>query len=163
MKKLLVVFTIIALTLCAAACGSEAGTGDVDISKIHDTVVEFAEKTEGIHADSLLQETDETYIEQLYSGISDIEIEESEFWIWAIAGYGFEVSAVKLADPKDAAAVEEIFNARIEAAAGDTFYPENSGMWKNNSNVYTYGNYVILVCLPEECGLPDAELDALFA
>lgn len=48
----------------------------------------------------------------------------------------------------DAEIVRQSFQARVDAMADDTTYPEEAGMWKNNATVTVNGNYVVLEVLP---------------
>ena len=58
----------------------------------------------------------------------------------------------------DAEIARQSFQARVDAMADDTTYPEEAGMWKNNATVTVNGNYVVLEVLPDGCTVPDAFL-----
>ena len=58
----------------------------------------------------------------------------------------------------DAEIVRQSFQARVDAMADETNYPEEAGMWKNNATVTVNGNYVVLEVLPDGCTVPDAFL-----
>ena len=69
-----------------------------------------------------------------------------------------EVSMVEAESAADAEIVRQSFQARVDAMADDTTYPEEAGMWKNNATVTVNGNYVVLEVLPDGCTVPDAFL-----
>ena len=84
-------------------------------------------------------------------------IKQSVFFISPTAT-SCEVSMVEAESAADAEIVRQSFQARVDAMADDTTYPEEAGMWKNNATVTVNGNYVVLEVLPDGCTVPDAFL-----
>ena len=69
-----------------------------------------------------------------------------------------ELDMLQAESAADAEIVRQSFQARVDAMADETNYPEEAGMWKNNATVSVNGNYVVLEVLPDGCTVPDAFL-----
>lgn len=107
-------------------------------------------------------------IEMLYPGLLDLELEQCLISTAAISAAAGELALVEVKDSKDADAVKEIFQARIDYQTGDgetpggAFYPETARQWEENSRVAANGNYVMLVVAEDADGI-EADFNGLFA
>ena len=88
-----------------------------------------------------------------YPGLTDLELEQQEIYMSMISF-----------SSGDAAAVKDIFQARIDAKTteGPNNYPEEVEMWQRDAKIATQGNYVLLVCHEDSAAIVD-EFNALFA
>ena len=111
----------------------------------------------GDNAPVLLEETAVEILNSYYPGLENAKLKQSVFFISPTAT-SCEVSMVEAESAADAEIVRQSFQARVDAMANDTTYPEEAGMWKNNATVTVNGNYVVLEVLPDGCTVPDAFL-----
>lgn len=163
MKKIIALLIVLAMTFMMAACGG--GTAeeakDVDLHELYELIFEkCSEQSEDQMV--LFEEENEDIISDMYPGFYDIETEEFLLNMHPIAGTGCEVMLVKVKDAADVSKMMDVMEERIAKGTADTFYPENSGTWKNNSMTASYGNYVILVCMPIGIELPEEAIKAAF-
>ena len=160
------IILVIAMTFAMAACGEKGGNEepvakDVALDTIYQTIYDAC-KAQSNEDFPLWQETDEGFLSQMYEGLFDYEFEDTLFYQHFVVGTGCEITILKLKDANDVNAVIDVCNKRIEIGSEDDFYPDHAGTWKNNSTVLNYGNYVILICMPESITLPEDEVEALF-
>ena len=111
----------------------------------------------GDNAPVLLEETAVEILNSYYPGLENAKLKQSVFFISPTAT-SCEVSMVEAESAADAEIVRQSFQARVDAMADETNYPEEAGMWKNNATVTVNGNYVVLEVLPDGCTVPDAFL-----
>ena len=149
------------LTLAAAllmaslsACVSTSGGGQnkqVDLAAFAQTVQEnhefsgFLERVDP--EDEGMGEQMAQILDRDYSGLSDLELEQMEIYMSMISFSGGELALVQAKNADDAAAVKDIFQARIDAKTteGPNNYPEEVELWQHNSAVASNGSYVMLV------------------
>ena len=147
---------IVSLTLAAvllavslSACVSTSGGGQnnqVDLAA-------FAQTLQENHEFSMLEKADPSdelgavMLGNFYPGLSDMELEQVEVYLAAVSFSGGELALVQAKNASDAAAVKDIFQARIDAKTtdGPGNYPEEIELWQHNSAVVSNGNYVMLV------------------
>ena len=99
--------------------------------------------------------TGDPYLEEFYSGLFDLELKQSVYYIAPITGFACEVVLVEVANEADIETVTSIFQARIDAGAADTGYPETAKLWQTNSHIQSAGNYVGMIVFPDEQIVPD--------
>ena len=99
--------------------------------------------------------TGDPYLEEFYSGLFDLELRQSVYYIAPITGFACEVVLVEVANEADIETVKSIFQARIDAGAADTGYPETAKLWQTNSHIQSTGNYVGMIVFPDEQIVPD--------
>ena len=86
----------------------------------------------------------------------------------AISSAAGELALAEVKDSKDADAVKEIFQARIDYQTGDgetpggAFYPETTRQWEENSRIAAKGNYIMLVVADDPDSI-ESDFNSLFA
>lgn len=158
---------------CLAACGkqgestttsaTEAVTTEATVAKVYDLADVFkgildkqgADKSEEL--EQRLRETDNMdKIGGLYVGIGDIDLAQVKLYAPPISGNACEVILVEAKNDADVKAVQDVLQARIDSAINGGACDEEMGaVWKNNSKIYTSGNYVAMVVLPNGYTIPE--------
>ena len=160
MKKLFTLCLALVLALGLAACGKEKEPSDaqsVDLRAEYEAGIKQVQDELGDNAPVLLEETAVELLNSYYPGLENAKLKQGVFFISPTAT-SCEVSMVEAESAADAEIVRQSFQARVDAMADDTTYPEEAGMWKNNATVTVDGNYVVLEVLPDGCTVPDAFL-----
>lgn len=129
----------------------------VDLRAAYEAGIKQVQEELGDNAPVLLEETAVEILNSYYPGLENAKLKQSVFFISPTAT-SCEVSMVEAESAADAEIVRQSFQARVDAMANDTTYPEEAGMWKNNATVTVNGNYVVLEVLPDGCTVPDAFL-----
>ena len=145
MKKLMCLVLCAAMVISLAACGKSEPQKEVDLMAVAAEVVE--ELTE--QGAMLIPEENPEYIEGVYPGLTAVETKQLVVYFPPVIGFACEIVMVEVASADDVETVRSILQARIDAAAGDTFYAENAEGWKNGAEIYVNGNFVVLCALPE--------------
>ncbi len=153
MRRILSLALASALVLCMAACGNSGSSSGSSGS------AEFSVDLETFYSDNATEDFPavespaDDMLESLYPGISDIERVQTVIKVPMMTSVAFEAAMVEVADAGDVAAMQDIFQARIDAQVdGGAFYPETIEQWQNASQIVTRGNYVCLFVVPEEYG-----------
>ena len=102
----------------------------------------------------MFPESNPNIIEELYEGLSGIELNQSVFYIHPITGFACEVMLVEVANGDDLQTVIDIFEGRIALGTNETFYAETAALWKTNAQVQNFGNYVCMIALPNGYEIP---------
>lgn len=165
MKRMITLLLALVLALSLAACGQKedsiggdtAGDQSVDLRAAYEAGIKQVQDDLGDNAPVLLEETAVELLNSYYPGLENAKLKQSVFFISPTAT-SCEVSMVEAESAADAEIVRQSFQARVDAMANDTTYPEEAGMWKNNATVTVNGNYVVLEVLPDGCTVPDAFL-----
>ena len=143
----------------ALASAEEADTAEDDAQEYElETLYQaiLASQPEEKQSDIVMfPEGDPVLIEMMYEGLGDVAIEEQVFYVAPITGFACEVMLIKAADEASAQAAYDIFNARIQKGADDTFYPETAALWATNAQTQREGLYVCMVALPDGCTIPE--------
>ena len=167
------------LSLCAAAalmlsllsaCGSkDPGTQDkqVDLAAFAQTTTEnhelggFLQRVDTQDED--MGEMMAQMLEGFYPGLAEMDLAQMEIYMSMISFGSGELALVQAKSSDDAAAVKDIFQARVDSKSteGAGNYPEEVEMWQRSSAVVTNGNCVMLVCA-EDCNAIVEEFNALF-
>lgn len=129
----------------------------VDLRAAYEAGIKQVQEELGDNAPVLLEETAVEILNSYYPGLENAKLKQSVFFISPTAT-SCEVSMVEAESAADAEIARQSFQARVDAMADDTTYPEEAGMWKNNATVTVNGNYVVLEVLPDGCTVPDAFL-----
>ena len=140
---------VLAAVLCLgllAGCGSSSGGSetaqepDIDLSALW---TEIAADNDQLPATMAL---DAAGMESTYPGLAELSVKQSMGQVAMISAVAFEVAAVQCESADQAAAVKEIFDARIAAQIeGGAFYPATIEAWEG-AQVVTEGSYVLLLC-----------------
>lgn len=173
MKKFAAMLLALVMALSLVACGqkdqpaaddpaktddpAQTDTQTVDLKAAYDAAIAKVNEELGDNAPVLLEETAVEILNSYYPGLENAKLKQSVFFISPTAT-SCEVSMVEAESAADAEIVRQSFQARVDAMANDTTYPEEAGMWKNNATVTVNGNYVVLEVLPDGCTVPDAFL-----
>ena len=166
MKKIFALLLALVMALSLMACGqkedniggekkddqTQTDGQTVDLRAAYEAGIKQVQEELGDNAPVLLEETAVEILNSYYPGL-----ENAVFFISPTAT-SCEVSMVEAESAADAEIVRQSFQARVDAMADDTTYPEEAGMWKNNATVTVNGNYVVLEVLPDGCTVPDAFL-----
>ena len=164
MKKISALLLALVMVLSLMACGQKEDniggeTKDdqtqtdgqtVDLRAAYEAGIKQVQEELGDNAPVLLEETAVEILNSYYPGLENAKLKQSVFFI--------SPTATSCESAADAEIVRQSFQARVDAMADDTTYPEEAGMWKNNATVTVNGNYVVLEVLPDGCTVPDAFL-----
>ena len=161
MKKISALLLALVMALALVACGQKedniGGEKKDDLRAAYEAGIKQVQEELGDNAPVLLEETAVEILNSYYPGLENAKLKQSVFFISPTAT-SCEVSMVEAESAADAEIVRQSFQARVDAMADDTTYPEEAGMWKNNATVTVNGNYVVLEVLPDGCTVPDAFL-----
>lgn len=144
------------MTIFMLGCGEKqpADAKTYDLQQVYQDLMNAqpadAEDLSGV----MFETTDKDAINGTYHGLADIELKQEVCYQHAVTGF-CEVMLVETASADDVQKVIDIFNARIDTAADDSFYPETAQIWAQNAQVQSEGNYVALVALPDGYTVPD--------
>lgn len=142
------------VTAEAASASAEDDAQEYDLETLYQAIL--ASQPEEKQSDIVMfPEGDPVLIEMMYEGLGDVAIEEQVFYVAPITGFACEVMMIKAADEASAQAAYDIFNARIQKGADDTFYPETAALWATNAQAQREGLYVCMVALPDGCTIPE--------
>lgn len=139
-------------------------SGGVDLAAFAQTVQENHEFSSLERADPKDAEVGAVMLGNWYPGLTDLDLEQVEIYTPMVSFSGGELALVQAKTPEDAAKVESIFQARVDAKStdGPGNYPEEVEMWQRSAKVVTNGNYVMLVN-HEDSEAIAKEFEALFA
>lgn len=171
MKKIFALLLALVMALSLMACGqkedniggeekddqTQTDGQSVDLRAAYEAGIKQVQEELGDNAPVLLEETAVEILNSYYPGLENAKLKQSVFFISPTAT-SCEVSMVEAESAADAEIVRQSFQARVDAMADETNYPEEAGMWKNNATVTVNGNYVVLEVLPDGCTVPDAFL-----
>ena len=161
----------ILLLSALSACGGKddpAGDVTVDLAAFAQTVQEnhefsgFMEKIDTQDPD--MGEFMAEMLGSYYPGLTDLELEQQEIYMSMISFSSGELAMAQAKSADGAAAVKDIFQARIDAKTteGPNNYPGEVEMWQRDARIATQGTYVLLVCHEDADAIVD-EFNALFA
>ena len=95
------------------------------------------------------EESNPDLINSVYPGLLDIELTQKAFYMPPIIMTPCEIVLVEVKNAEDVQRVADIFQARIDDGADDTFYSENAAGWSKNAQVQQSGNFVAMIVLPD--------------
>jgi len=82
----------------------------------------------------------------MFPGLAEIETEQLLVFQPMMGAVVCEIGLVEVVNEADVAAVEEIFQNRIDfQVEGGAWYPETIEGWEKNSRIVTNGNYVMMI------------------
>lgn len=154
---------IIAILLSVVLIFLFTGCKDNNVDESKEFVVELNTVYENIinlQSDSseeliLFPETSEDYINELYAGLNEIEIDEKTLYVHPI-GMACEIALVKVKNSEDVEKVKAIFEQRIDKGAESAMCDsESQDIWKKRAEVQTKGNYVCMIVLPDGYVIPE--------
>lgn len=155
-KKLLVALLTLTTLFSFFGCSNkeEDETKTFNLEEVYQSVLSLQADT-GMEELIMFPESNEEYLDQLYPGFASIERKQTVAYLAPVTGFATEIVLVEVSNKDDVAAIKDIFNARIEANASDTTYPETAIHWANHGQVHTYGNYVCMIVLPDGYTIPE--------
>ena len=167
MKKIFALLLALVMALALVACGQkEDNSGgetkddqtqtdgqSVDLRAAYEAGIKQVQEELGDNAPVLLEETAVEILNSYYPGLENAKLKQSVFFISPTAT-SCEVSMVEAESAADAEIVRQSFQARVDAMADDTTYPEEAGMWKNNATVTVNGTMWCWRCCPTAAPYP---------
>lgn len=165
MKRIFSLLLICALCLTLlAGCGSKQPADDTEVNADIDLTA-FVAELAAEHGENFAANADVVEAgmqNDLYPGIDDIATEQLIILQPMMGAVVCEIALAEVTDTADVAAVEEIFQTRIDMQVdGGAWYPESIEGWQNNSRIVTKGNYVMLIAW-SLCDDAVADFEALF-
>ena len=181
-RKIFALLLAVAMLTALAACGNSdaensspagspsgsqpsepAAPANVDLAAFAQSL------TENYEISGFLQRMDPTdeemggpMIDGYFPGLREMDLEQAEIYLCMISFNTGEFSLVEAKNADDAAAVKQIFQARIDSMVEEGVnYPDTIEQWQNNSKIVENGNYVMLVCA-EDCDAIVEDFNALF-
>ena len=112
--------------------------------------------------------SDKPVIDNYYAGLTDMTLRQCLVCINNFTTVESELALVQTGDIEDVAAVEDIFQARIDYMVGDgngpggAWYPQPTEVWENNSRIVSNGTYIMFVVHPTKCDDIVDDFKALF-
>lgn len=153
MKRIIAVFGAAALLFCLlTSCTGEEPKPLVLEDVYQDILAAQGEMQSEL---VLFPESDPAFFDSFYPGLNDVELTQQVYYIAPVAGAACEVLLVEVADQSDTQAVKDICQARIDAAAADTVYPDVAVIWARNAKVQSSGRYVAMIALPNGFTIPE--------
>lgn len=107
---------------------------------------DFYKSTIASHEFGMVDQVTGEYLTNFYPGLENIQTNQMEIYMSMMTASAVEIALVEVANAGDAAAVQNVFQTRIDYQAGEgAWYPEAKEAWANNSAVVVKGNYVMMV------------------
>lgn len=155
---LVVVLMVILLVVFAAYKNNDVDKNfTISLEKVYENIINA--QPEDVEELVLLPEANEDYINELYSGLNDVEIEEKALYVHPI-GIACEIAVVRVKNSIDVEKVKTIFNQRIEKGIDSIMCDsESQDVWRTRAQVQTKGNYICMVVLPDEYVIPQNVFD----
>ena len=165
-KKILTAAILAAFALSLAACGagqstptpgsSFTSTGpQVDLQTFYDATV-------AKHDFGPMHQADADLIDTQYNGLNDISVTQLLVYTPEARQNSGDFCLVQVENPKDVAAVEDIFQNRVDImAGGGAWYDDLIEQWDSNSRIVSNGTCVMLV-VNEDCDGIVEDFTALF-
>ena len=152
LKKLTSLILAGTMALSLAACGSQGGTPSaeptpeplsINLTEFYDEMFNTIFPDPNNAPSMMALEGD--MLDQSYPGLSDIETTQCLIYTPMITAVAYEIALVEVANSDDVAAVQEIFQTRIDTQVeSGAFYPGTVEAWQNQSEIVTRDNYVAL-------------------
>lgn len=165
-KKILTAAILAAFALSLAACGAEQSTPapdssststgpQVDLQTFHDATV-------AKHDFGPMHQADADLIDTQYNGLNDISVTQQLVYTPEARQNSGDFCLVQVENPEDVAAVEDIFQNRVDImAGGGAWYDDLIEQWNSNSRITSNGTCVMLV-VNEDCDGIVEDFNALF-
>lgn len=155
-KSILLIVTICILVFSLLGCNNSNNEKNneilVNLTDVYNLVINA--QPENVEELVLLEETSEDYIEELYTGLKDISLEEKKFYVHPI-GIACEIAMVKVENDADIEKIESIFKNRIDKGINSIMCDTDSqDIWRRRAQVQTKGKYVCMIVLPDEYIIP---------
>lgn len=154
-KSILGIVCCVILIFSFVACknNSKDKNFEVDLNTVYENVI--SAQTENAEELVLFPETSEDYINELYAGLNDIELEEKTLYVHPI-GIACEIALVKVKNSEDIEKVKTIFEQRIEKGIESIMCDsESQDVWRRRAKVQTKGKYVCMIVLPDGYVIPE--------
>ena len=177
MKHNVIRLTVVILVLAAllVGCGESQAPATTDAPAKTDAPVQTTAAPESVDVEALyaagmakikgeqgdelvlLPETDPQFLEELFPGLTSIDMAQFKLALSPVTNGPVEVDIVEVKNAEDVQKVIDIFQARVDSLSEDDTYPENAAAWKNNSRITSRGKLVILAVLTDYYGEIPAE------
>lgn len=159
-RTIVICLLMVCMTVFLFGCGEKQNTDGktYDLQQVYQDLMNMQPANVEDLSGVMFETTDKDAINETYPGLGDIELKQEVCYQHAVTGF-CEVMLVETASADDVQKVIDIFNARIDTSADDSFYPETAKIWAQNAQVQSEGNYVALVALPDEYIVPDKIFD----
>lgn len=135
----------------SGTAGSTAESG-VDLQAIYDKIIAAQDNPDDM---IMFPETSEDYFNGIYSGLLELDLKQTLFYLPPVTGNACEILLVEAADSENADKAEAIMKARVKTGADDTTYPEVAEVWQTHAMVERSGNLLCMIALPMSCTVPD--------
>lgn len=165
-KKVFALLLAVSMLAALAACGNNdsgnANETPVDLAAFAQTLTENYEISGFLQRMDPSDEMGAGMLDAYFPGLKEMDLEQMEVYLCMISFNTGEFALVQAKNADDAAAVKEIFQARIDGMMEEGVnYPDTIEAWKNNAKIVENGNYVMLVCA-EDCNAIVDDFNALF-
>lgn len=163
LKKLTSLALAAMLALSLTACGGQnADTEPVDLAAFAQSVMTEHSFSEFLELADPSDEASKQLLDNFYPGLSDLELEQSVVYLCGFSMNNGEFALAQAKSEADAAAVKDIFQARVDGMVdGGAFYPEATEIWTNQSEVVVNGCYVMMVVHEDHAAIVQ-DFNALF-
>ena len=157
MKKILALLFV--FLLLASVCGCTSETKEIapepgtPLNTFYQAIMDAQPET--AEALILFEENNPALIDSFYPGLTDMELNQSAYYMPPIATHPCEIVLVEAKDEADADKVAEIFKARIDLGSDNLSYPESAKGWQLYAQVQRSGNFVCMIVLPEKNVIPE--------
>lgn len=165
-KKILTAAILAAFALSLAACGTGQSTPAPDSSSTSTgpqvDLQTFYDATVVKHDFGPMHQADADLIDTLYNGLNDISVTQQLVYTPEARQNSGDFCLVQVENPEDVAAVEDIFQNRVDImAGGGAWYDDLIEQWNSNSRITSNGTCVMLV-VNEDCDGIVEDFTALF-
>lgn len=138
MKKLSVIFLILAMLLAGCGQAKEEPAANVDLTAFYESVAEM----QGLAGMVALEGE---MLEACFPGLADIETQQLVAYAPMMSANVNEYVFVQCNSAEDAAAVGKILQERVDTQAnGGAWYPESMAAWEK-AKVIVNGNYALMI------------------
>ncbi|MGN0687170.1 MAG: DUF4358 domain-containing protein [Oscillospiraceae bacterium] len=132
---------------------TEENRRHIDLEAVYNAII--AEQPSGAEPLVMFPESkDSEIVKSMYPDLERFDYNQMVLYVPPVVGYPCEIMLAEAKYRIDADHAEEVFQERIERAASDTDYPENSEGWVTRAEVQRDGFYVAMIVLPEGYTIP---------
>lgn len=125
----------------------------VDLNEVYNSII--AMQPSDAEELILFEETNDDYIEELYTGLKDVKLKNKVIYVHPI-GMACEIALVEVENKSDVDVVKNIFESRIGKGIDSIMCDSDSqDIWRRNAQIHSKGNYVCMIVLPDEYKIPE--------
>ncbi len=159
MKRSLIIFAVVVVVVGLVAIWVGVSQKDLqmptnlNLTDVYQSIIDMQPKTKDDLV--LVPETNIELINSYYTGLSDIELNQSLFYMPPITGFAEEICLVEVKNAEDVSNVEKIFQERIQKGINASMCDADAQIiWKSNAQVQIKGNYLCMIVLPDGYVIP---------